>query len=243
MDKLYQAIKVVAKSKGIKASPQHDLYKMIHPYFINGFYSPREKNSEKIKVYHSYGVKYSYFDDLTLYIIEPDSDIKLTDKVRANSVIACKSIIKTEEIEYDFDGRDESYQQLAEKVFSHMERWYLDFEAEVKEKYGTLEKYFISNKEEYPRQAALVFIHNEKYNEAEECFGRMKVKLNSCRTVHPYTEEQKQRLIESNAEKWGEDEYLRDDMDCHFDFIIAKKKGLEWTAERARYGLLNKERV
>lgn len=37
-DKMYQAMKEIAKSKGIKASPQHDLYKMYAPYFLNAFY-------------------------------------------------------------------------------------------------------------------------------------------------------------------------------------------------------------
>ena len=37
-DKMYQAMKEIAKSKGIKASPQHDLYKMYAPYFLNVFY-------------------------------------------------------------------------------------------------------------------------------------------------------------------------------------------------------------
>ena len=37
MDKVYQAMKVIAKSKGVKASPQHDLYKMYSPDFLNVF--------------------------------------------------------------------------------------------------------------------------------------------------------------------------------------------------------------
>ena len=107
-DKLYQCMKELAKRKGIKASPQHDLYKMIPPYFINAFYSDlgRKKNSDKITVVFYYEVKYAYFDDLTLSIVDPVSNIKLTDKVRANSVIACKSVIENERIEYDFDGKE-----------------------------------------------------------------------------------------------------------------------------------------
>ena len=37
-DKMYQAMKDIAKRKGIKASPEHDLYKMYAPYFLNAFY-------------------------------------------------------------------------------------------------------------------------------------------------------------------------------------------------------------
>lgn len=244
-DKLYQCMKVVAKSKGIKASPEHDLYKMIPTFFINAFYSdlPGAKNSDKITVEFSYEVKYSYFDDLTLNIIDPASDIKLTDKIRANSGIACRSVIENEQIEYDFDGKDESYQQLAEAVFAHIESWYKDFEEKVKSEYGDLEAFFLSNKDKYPRQAALIYIHSENYAAAEECMKLMPAKMNSSRLINPTTEEQIQRLVDSGAEKFGKESFLRDDMDCHRDFLIAKKKGLVWTGDRARFGLLNEERA
>ena len=242
-DKFYQCMKELAKNKGIKASPQHDLYKSVPPYFINAFYSDfgRKKNSDKITVVFYYEVKYAYFDDLTLHIIDPATKIKLTDKVRANSVIACKSVVGTERIEYGFDGKDESWQYLAEKVFEHIEDWYQSFEKEVKEKYGSLEEYFIRNKDKYPKQAALVFIHEERYDEAEECLKLMPRKMNSSRFIHPETGEQEERLVNSGADKYGENHYLRDDMDCHFDYITAKKNGLEWTVERAGYGLTKAE--
>ena len=37
-DKMYQAMKEIAKSKGIKASPEHDLYIMCPSCFLNAFY-------------------------------------------------------------------------------------------------------------------------------------------------------------------------------------------------------------
>ena len=244
-DKLYQYMKVVAKSKGIKASPQHDLYKTISPFFINAIYYdlPRKKNSDKITVGFMYEVKYSYFDDLTLFILDPVSDIKLTDKIRANSVIACKSIIEKEQIEYDFDGKDESFGKLAENVFEHIENWYRSFEKDVKAEYGSLEEYFVRNKEKFPRQAALVSIHSGNYAVAEECLKLMPEKMNSSRLVRPFTQEQVQRLTDSGSEKFGNEEFLRDDMDCHRDYITAMKNGLEWTAARAHYGLLKDEQA
>ena len=45
------------------------------------------------------------------------------------------------------------------------------------------------------------------------------------------------------ADKFGKESFLRDDMECHWDFLIAKKKGIEWTGDRARFGLLNVERA
>jgi len=242
-DRLYQHIKVIAKNKGMKASPEHDLYKMMPPYFINAFYYdfPRKKNSGKITIGYDYGVKYSYFDDLSLTILNPVSDIKLTDKIRANSGIAVRSFIDKERIEYDFDGRDESYRQLAEDVFAHIEKWYMNFKEDVKEKYGDLEKFFVLNKDKYPRQAALVNIHLGNYAEAEDCLKRMPRKSHSTRLIQPETEEQVERLINSGAEKFGKDSFLRDDMDCYYDYIIAQRNGVEWTAERARLGLSKAE--
>ncbi|MBQ2031239.1 MAG: hypothetical protein II483_03410, partial [Lachnospiraceae bacterium] len=66
-------------------------------------------------------------------------------------------------------------------------------------------------------------------------------KMNSSRFIHPETEEQEERLVNSGADKYGEHHYLRDDMDCHFDYIAAKKNGLEWTVERAGFGLTKAE--
>lgn len=244
-DKLYQAMKIVAKENGVKASAQNDLYKMVSPYFVSAFYSehPSQDTPGKIKVRLSYRVKYSYFDDLTLFIVDPESTVKLTDKVRANSVIACKSVISNEDVDFECDGRDESYEILAKNVFQHIEKWFQNFFDDVKKNYCSLEDFFIKNKNLFPRQAALVYIHSENYTDAEECLKYMPPKMNSVRTVRPMTVEQVQRLIDSAAKKWGEDSFLRDDMDCHFDFIIAKKKSLEWNGERSRYGLLEKERL
>ncbi len=59
--------------------------------------------------------------------------------------------------------------------------------------------------------------------------------------LYQSTEEQIQRLVDSGAEKFGKESFLRDDMECHWDYLIAKKKGLEWTGDRARFGLLNEE--
>ena len=44
--------------------------------------------------------------------------------------------------------------------------------------------------------------------------------------LYQSTEEQIQRLVDSGAEKFGKESFLRDDMECHWDFLIAKKKDL-----------------
>lgn len=242
-DKMYQAMKDIARSKGIKASPEHDLYKMYAPYFLNAFYYEIvDKKAKKMNMNIHYEAKYSYFDDLKLFINEPDSTIKITDKIRANSVIQFQSIIEKEVIEFDFDGKDESFIEIAEKVFEHIERWYKSFFDDVKNNYGDLENYFISHRDEFLMQAVFVYINQKKYELAEECIRKLPQKLNSSRLITPKTKKQEISLIESNAESFG-DSFLRDDMDCIIDYVVAQKKGLEWTPERARYGLLKEERV
>ena len=241
-DKMYQAMKEIAKSKGIKASPQHDLYKMYAPYFLNVFYCEIvDKKAKKMNMNIHYEAKCSYFDDLKLSIIEPDSTIKITDKIRANSVIQFKSIIEKEIIEFEFDGKDESYTEIAAKTFEHIEEWYMKFFDDVKSNYGDLENYFILNRDKFLMQAAFVYIDQRKYESAEELIQKLPPKLHSSRSICPETETQRIRLIESGAESFG-NTFLRDDMDCIRDYISAKKNGLEWTLERARYGLLNEER-
>ena len=242
-DRIYQAMKDIAKSKGVKASPQHDLYKMCPPYFLNAFYWDNEdKKAGKLEMNIDYEAKYPGFDDLKLHIIDPESTVRLTDKVRANSTIQFKSIIHREILVFDHDMSDDSYTAAAEKTFEHIEKWYLGFLADVKEKYGDLEQYFISERDEYPMQAAFVYISRGEYDKAEECISKLPPKLGSSRMITPETEEQERRLKESGAKDRGSC-YLRDDMDCIRDYIAAGKKGLEWTAERARFGLLEEERA
>ena len=242
MDKLYQAMKKIAKEKGVKASPQHDLYKMIPPYFLNAFYwEDIDKKAHKIRINVTYDAKCSYFDDLKLYMIEPDSTVKITDKIRANSVIQFHSHIAEEEYFFDFEANDDVYEGITEKTFVCIQKWYKDFFDDVKENYDNLENYFIANQDDYHMQAAFVYIHQERFDEAAKLLDKLSQKLHSTRIIVPNNDEQKQRLIDSGAEDW-ENGYLRDDMDCILDYVTAKKKGLEWTAERARYGLLKEEK-
>ncbi|MBQ5311230.1 MAG: hypothetical protein ILP19_04225 [Oscillospiraceae bacterium] len=241
-DKLYQAMKAIAKSNGFKASPEHDLYRMHPPYFLNAFYwELTDKKAGKMAMNVSYDVKYPYFDDLKLYITDPCSDIKMTDKVRANSVIMVHSRIEDEKFEFDHDRSDGSYTRIAEKTFERIEKWYRDFFAKVNAMPDDLEGFFTSSCEKYPMQALFVYLHKECYDKAAECLKLLPDKLHSLRTIIPQNDEQVQRLLDSGAEKTG-NTFFRDDMDCIIDYIAAKKNGLEWTADRARCGLLREER-
>ena len=46
-DVLYEAMKLAAKKRKIKASPQHDLYKRVDPYFFNVFYDAQNEDDLK----------------------------------------------------------------------------------------------------------------------------------------------------------------------------------------------------
>ena len=128
-DLLHSAMKVIAKENGVKLSAENDLYKMQAPYFVNAFFCeyPVKNKPGKINIHLVYELKYAYFDDLTLHIIECEPVTKLTDKVRANSIIKCDSKILQEYFDFDFDGKEESYPDLAERVFEHIKDRYREF--------------------------------------------------------------------------------------------------------------------
>ncbi len=86
-DVLYEAMKLAAKNRKIKASPRHDLYKRVDPYFFNVFYAAQnedELKTENVNICSDIGLKYCRFDELRIGIIEPDKDCRFTDKIRAN---------------------------------------------------------------------------------------------------------------------------------------------------------------
>ena len=71
-----------------------------------------------------YEAKCDYFDELKLYIVELDSTTKITDKVRANSVIKVRSQVGEDSLDFDCDGSDAAYSKICETTFSHIEEWY-----------------------------------------------------------------------------------------------------------------------
>ena len=242
-DQFYEAMKVIAKEKGVKASPQHDLYKAVPPYFLNAFYYDLvDKKAKKATIRFTCAAKCPYFEELKLHIIDPDSQLKITDKVRANSVIRVNSIIGEDSMEFDWDKSDEIYAQYAARTFERIETWYKDFFSEVNASYGDLEGFFLAKREQYPMQALFVLLTRGDFEAAVDCLQLLPQKLNTTRIMVPQNDEQKQRLIDSDAQDWGSGSYLRDDMDCIIDYVAAKKNGLKWTAERAKYGLLKAER-
>ena len=174
-DMLYEAMKAVAKQRKIKASPQHDLYKKDEPYFYCVFYAfdsfrPYEKETESASIILDIAVKYCRFDELRWGIIQPGNDLKFTDKARANSIAACNVAFPRKKVRFKYDGSENGLSQLCEDILDYLEKFYRDFFESIDRVYGTLEEYYIANKEENPLLAGLVYIERGQFQNAEKCF-------------------------------------------------------------------------
>lgn len=243
-DSLYEAMKVAAKKRKIKASPEHDLYKRVEPYFFSVFYafdfdfSENRQEPKETDVILDIAVKYCRFDELRWAIISPNSDLKFTDKIRANSVAMCRASFPRKTVAFKFDGSEDGLYQLCEDILDWLEGFYKMFFESVDRNYGSLEEYYLANKEEYPLLAGLVYIERGQYQEAEECFRLPNMSgKNSSTSISPSTEEQIARVNAS-----CEQPYRRSDYERLLDYMIAMQYDVKWTEETANYGLLPAER-
>lgn len=242
-DILYETMKFAAKQRKIKASAEHDLYKKVEPYFYHVFYNfdftcPNGKETGVTGIILDIAVKYCRFDELRWSIISPNSDLKFTDKVRANSIAACNAFFPRKSVVFKYNGSENGLHLLCEDILDWIEKFYRDFFEFVHKDYGTLEEYYIANKEEHPLLAGLVCIERSQYQEAEKCFRLPNMSgKHSCTSISPVTEEQIARVTAS-----CEQLYFRSDYEKLLDYTIAMQHGVEWTKETANYGLLPEER-
>lgn len=116
----------------------------------------------------------------------------------------------------------------------------------VEETYGDLDGYYIANRETMPRLAGLAFLDRGDAAGAAECFSQPNMdRENSTWWVRVETEEQQQRAIASGTYLYECPEYTavhRHRRDQFWDYATALKNGLEWTPDRAMFGLLPEER-
>ena len=242
-DILYETMKVIAKQRKFKASPEHDLYKKSEPYFYHAFYNfdfahPYQKETGEVGIILDITVKYCRFDELRWSIISPGNDLKFTDKVRANSIAACNASFPRKSIIFKYDGSQDGLCQLCNDILDWLEKFYEDFWGVIDRDYGTLEEYYIANKEDNPLLAGLVYIERGEFQNAEKCFRMPNMSCkNSCTSITPVTEEQIARVRAS-----CEQPYLRSDYERLLDYTIAMQHGVKWTEETAAYGLLQEER-
>ena len=242
-DMFYETMKGVAKQRKIKASPQHDLYKKDEPYFYHAFYAfdsfhSYEKETGFATTILDIAVKYCRFDELRWGIIQPGNDLKFTDKVRANSIAACNASFPRKKVRFKYDGSENGLRQLCGDILDYLEKFYSDFFESIDRDYGTLEEYYIANKEENPLLAGLVYIERGQFQNAEKCFRLPNMSCkNSTTSISPVTKEQLAR-VSCSCER----PHSRSDYERLLDYTIAMQYDVEWKRETADYGLLPEER-
>lgn len=244
--KLYQAMKVATKSRKIKLSAEHDIYKKIDPYFFNVFYNSGEIIEGKINITLDISVKYHRFDELQYSIINPSDSLRFTDKIRANSGAMCYAGFPRIVQRFDYNGTEEALPKLCEDILDFLEKYYADFLTMVKNEYGDLGNYYIANKEKEPRLAGLACLDKGDFQGAIECFSHPNMDgQHQVWSVDIHTSEQRRRAEASGMKILctSYDESIhRNRKDQFVDYAIALQNGLEWNDERAMYGLLPEER-
>lgn len=239
VDKLYQAMKAAAKKRKLRASPEHDLYRMRDPYFFSAFYFWRDQavTGGKVKIILDISVKYWRYDELQYSITDPESDFHFTDKVRANSSVMCRAALPRMERLFSWDGSDETLPALCENVIEWITAYQMDFVETAEKEYGGLDAFYIAHETEYPLLAGLAYVERGLYADAERCFRYPNMSYeNLTFTVSPETEEQKRRL--------GPYGYRREQSFCYrnmksvlIDYAVAKQRGLTWNRNLRNFGL------
>lgn len=243
---LYQAMKAAAKRRKIKLSPQHDLYKKVDPYFYHAFWWPEEAASGRIGMTLDITVKYCRFDELQYGILRPGEEPRFTDKLRANSGMLCDAAFPRMIRHFDFDGTDAAMPGLCEDLLDFLQEYCAAFLAMVEETWGDLDGYYIAHRETMPRLAGLAFLDRGRPREAAACFSQPNMDgENSTWWVPVETEEQRQRALAGGTdlcERPGYAAVHRHRRDQFRDYAVALQNGLEWTRDRAMFGLLPAER-
>lgn len=243
---MYHRMKEAVKPRGYKVVIEQDIYKMAEPYFLSAFYFIDKVEDGKIDIILEFSIKYARFDELQYGILRPDNEIRFTDKRRANSGMMCRAPLERMVQSFDYGGTDEELPHLCNEVLDFIEDYFAGFIDKTLPEYGDLDDYFIANREAKPRLAGLAYLDRGEAEAAYECFNDPNMDgANNILTVELNTDEQRIRA-EANGEKIfkltkGYSTY-RNMKNQLVDYTIALKNGLEWTIDRALYGLLPEER-
>lgn len=244
---LFQAMKMAVKPRGYKVFIEQDIYKTVEPYSLNTFYFIHKVEDGKIDIILEFSIKYTRFDELQYSILRPDNHLHFTDRLRANSGMMCRAPLERMVHSFSFDGTDQEIPELCNAILDFIDEYFDNFLSEVLPQYGDLGDYFIAHKETNPRLAGLVCLDRGDMEGAYKCFVHPNMDgANNILTVEINTDEQRLRA-EANGEKIfklpkGYSTY-RNMRNQLADYAIALKKGLEWTVDRALYGLLPEERA
>ncbi len=124
---LYQAMKIAAKQRKIKLSAEHDIYKKVDPYFFGSHYHLYRVMPGTVYINLRMSVKYHRFDELQYGIINPDSQLRFTDKIRANSGALCNANHPRIVQPFAWDGTEEALPKLCDDILDFLEKYYTDF--------------------------------------------------------------------------------------------------------------------
>lgn len=243
---LYQAMKAAAKARKIKLSAQYDLYKKEDPYFYNVFWWPDEMASGRIGMCLDISVKYHRFDEMQYSILRPGETPHFTDKLRANSGMLCRAAFPRMTRHFDFDGTEAAMLGLCEDLLDFLRDYYAGFLDMMEREYGDLDGYYIANRETMPRLAGLAYLDRGDPEGAAACLSQPNMDGgNSTWRVPVETQEQRERALASGVYLYECPEYTvvhRHRKDQFLDYAAAVRAGLEWTNDRAMFGLLPRER-
>jgi len=138
------------------------------------------------------------------------------------------------------DWSEEANIGLAVALLDFLTEYIHDFLKLVNERYGSLSEYYIANKDTNPYLAALAYLDKGDRDSAAECLTQPNVGgEHSLWSVSIDTEQQRKRALANGIAK---DYFYRSQNAQYKDYAIALRKGLEWTRDRAFYGLLPEER-
>lgn len=246
-DLLYQAMKTLVKSDvykplKIKASAEHDLYKMQGDVFWNAFYCddflPAEQRKVGVEGFRiDLSVKGDHYDELQYYIIHPHDEFHFTDKVRANSGAMCRAQTISRKYALPFNAENPDYdfiaQELLKNILSELQNV-----LSAAERTGGLNEYFIAHAQEYPRLAGLACIEKQDYDQAVEIFTNAN-DFHELFLIRPETDEQRLRLCKSMPEQAQADRkvFQRDYRYVYLDYCRAMQHGIVWNGNLAAYGL------
>ena len=152
-----------------------------------------------------------------------------------------QSILSKKKVRFKYDGSENGLSQLCGDILDYLEKFYRDFFESIDRDYGTLEEYYIANKEENPLLAGVVYIERGQFQNAEKCFRLPNMRCkNSCTSIRPVTKEQLARVSVSCEQLY-----------CRSDYTIAyaawgkmdRRNSSVWIVARRKTWEIVKRRV
>lgn len=242
---LYQALRAEANTREAGLSAEHILYKKEDPCFYSVFYHIYAFDAAFIDIYFDVSVKYHRFDEMENSIVRPGEPLPFTDRLRAGAA-GCEASLSQTVHRFRYDGTEEALPGLCREILDYLKKFYADFFAAAEKENGSLGDYFIANRETKPRLAGLACLDQGDLRGAIECFSHPALDgEKAVWSVPVRTDGQRRRALANGAafcRSSDGERILRNRREQFRDLAAALQNGLDWTADRAMYGLLPEER-